>query len=63
MSANLQTHATDSQCRCSEQAEKKRMVFVRWTKLLLKSKTGTVGFIIVLFVCIVAAFANYLGSA
>ncbi|MGY3714611.1 ABC transporter permease [Sutcliffiella cohnii] len=34
--------------------------FRRWVKLLLKSKTGTVGFIIVLLVVFVAIFANQL---
>ncbi|GIQ69686.1 peptide ABC transporter permease [Xylanibacillus composti] len=34
--------------------------FARWTKLLLNSKTGTVGFIIVVAVILMAAFAPYL---
>lgn len=34
--------------------------FVRWTKLLLRSTTGTVGFLIVLGVILVAAFASVL---
>ena len=59
MSANFQTHTTESQAGVVNSG-KKPNGFIRWTKLLLKSKTGTVGFIIVLFVCIVAAFANYL---
>ena len=59
MSANLQTHTAESQSGVLESG-KKTNGFIRWAKLLLKSKTGTVGFIIVLFVCIVAAFANYL---
>lgn len=33
---------------------------VRWAKLLLKSKTGTIGFIIVVVVCFIAIFAPYL---
>lgn len=38
----------------------RRHSFVRWVKLLLESKTGTVGFFIVLFITIVAIFADFL---
>lgn len=39
---------------------KKKNSFQRWTRMLLKSRTGTVGMIIVLAVTFVAAFAGYL---
>ncbi|MDN4608021.1 ABC transporter permease [Sporosarcina highlanderae] len=57
MSANLQSHTVDSH---TDVKIKKTNALTRWTKSLVNSKTGTVGFIIVLFVCLVAAFANHL---
>ena len=39
---------------------KKKSGFIRWMRMLLKSKTGTVGLLIVLAVTFVAAFANIL---
>src|SRR5690625_1668268 len=42
------------------QEEKKVNPFVYWVKLLLKSKTGTLGLIIVLIVALVAPFASVL---
>lgn len=59
MSANLQSHAASSHAGVVK-SEKRANAFVRWMKMLFKSKTGTVGFIIVLFVCFVAIFANFL---
>lgn len=56
MSTNTATEPTPVE----EQFEvaKKTNPFLRWCKLLLKSKTGTVGFLIVLTVCITAIFAE-----
>lgn len=39
---------------------KKKNSFQRWTRMLLKSKTGTVGMLIVLVVTFVSVFAGYL---
>ncbi|WP_432357295.1 ABC transporter permease [Sporosarcina sp. UB5] len=59
MSANLQSHAADNDTGVLNSG-KKSSELTRWMKTLLKSKTGTVGFIIVLTVCFVSVFANYL---
>lgn len=59
MPANLHTPVANNQVR-EASAEKRTKPLTRWTKMLLKSKTGTVGFIIVFIVFFVAIFANVL---
>ncbi|SOC43295.1 ABC transporter permease [Ureibacillus acetophenoni] len=59
MSVNTETQ---NQNQVVSSVEKKQTTngFVRWMRLLLKSKTGTFGLIIVLAVILVAIFAKYL---
>jgi|SRR5690625_1038111 len=56
MVANQETKITNE----DEQKEHKVNPFIYWIKLLFKSKTGTVGFLIVLIVVLVAPFASVL---
>lgn len=59
MSAGTQINMPNEQT-AAPVVKKEPNSFVRWLKLLLKSTTGTVGFIIVLCVVLVAAFADVL---
>ena len=58
MSVNSQIQ--DEKVRNSIQHKQTINPIVRWMRLLLKSKTGTFGFIVVLAVILVAIFAKYL---
>ena len=59
MSGNLHTPAANENFQEAKAATKKSAL-KKWTKMLLKSKTGTVGFLIVVAVIFVAVFANFL---
>lgn len=58
MSTNFQSPTLTG--RTKTMNESKSNAFKRWSKLLLKSKTGTLGFLIVVVVFFIAIFANVL---
>lgn len=60
MSVNSQTQNQNQPVTSTVEKKQTPNAFVRWIRLLFKSKTGTFGFIIVLAVILVAIFAKFL---
>lgn len=60
MSVNSQTQNQNQSGTSTVEKKQAPNAFVRWMRLLFKSKTGTFGFIIVIAVILVAIFAKFL---
>ncbi len=60
MSINSNVEPSSNHSDAALELQKKRSVVKRWLRLLLKSKTGTLGLLIVLLIALAAIFAPFL---